>query len=168
MWQGIWEPSTRLWILPPSPKTPPDNIPVHTSTSGTQYSGNAYHITSKGDLIQYLHPCLLCPPKRTIIKAIKNNQLATWPGLTATAVGIYLPDSSPAPYKDHMKRQRKGLRTTEDKLKEKLEVIEMERDIYPPLKRENMNHIFTSIATVDKKDRTINVKNIEDSPIRSI
>ena len=28
------------------------NLPIHTSTAYTQYSGNAYHITSKGHLIR--------------------------------------------------------------------------------------------------------------------
>ena len=67
-----------------------------------------------------------------------------------------------------MKRQRKGLRTTQDTLKEKLEVIEMEQDIIPPVEREKMNQIFTSITKVDKKDGTIYVDNIVNLPIRSI
>ena len=33
LWQGKQEPSTRFWILPLSTGTPPDNIPLHTSTS---------------------------------------------------------------------------------------------------------------------------------------
>ena len=56
-----------------------------------------------------------------------------WPGLTTTAVDKYLPDISPATYKGHTNQQRKGTRTTQDIPKEKLEVIDMERDIYPPI-----------------------------------
>ena len=48
-----------------------------------------------------------------------------WPGFTAMAVDKYLPYISPATDKGHMKRQRKFLRTTQDNLKEKLDVIEM-------------------------------------------
>ena len=118
VWQGTQETSTILWILPLNPRTPPENIPVHTSTAGTQYAGNTYQITSKGDLIGYLHQCLLCPPKRKIIKAIQNNQLTTWPGLNATEVDKYLPDISLETDKCHMKRQSKGLRTTHNNLKE--------------------------------------------------
>ena len=44
-----------------------------------------------------------------------------------------------------MKRQRKGLRTTQYNTKEKLEVIDMKQYIHPPVERENMNQIFTSI-----------------------
>ena len=32
-----------------------------------------------------------------------------------------------------MKRQSKGIRTTQDKLKEKLEIMDMEKDIQPPV-----------------------------------
>ena len=120
MWQGIRKPPTRLWFLPLNPRTPAHNFLVYTNTAVTQYDGNAYQITSKEDLIQYLHQCLFRPPKRTLIKAIQNNQLTTWPGLTTTAMDKYLPYISPATEKFHMKRQRKGLRTTKDNLKQKL------------------------------------------------
>ena len=168
MWQGKWEPSTRLWILPLIPGTPPDNLPVHTITANTQYADNASQITSKGYLIQHLHQCLFCLPKQTLIKDIKNNQLAMWPGLTATGVEKYLPGSSPSIDKDHMKRQRNGIRTTQDKLKEKSEVIDMEQDTHPPVERENTNKIFTSISAVDKKEGKIYVDNTGDFTIRSI
>ena len=63
------------------------------------------------------------PPKLTLLKAIKNNQLATWPGLTTEAVQKYLPDSCPATDKGHMKSQRKGIISTTDKIKYALEHI---------------------------------------------
>ena len=103
-----------------------------------------------------------------LIKAIQNNQLEMWPGLTTTAVEKYLPDSLPATDKGHTKQQRKGTRTTQDKLKEKLEVIETEQDINPPVERDKYNQIFTHIATVDKKDSTIYIDNTGNLPIRSI
>ena len=67
-----------------------------------------------------------------------------------------------------MKRQSKVLITTKYTLKEKLEVIEMEQDIHPPIEREKMNHIFTSIAKVDNKGGTIYVNNNVNFPIRVI
>ena len=53
-------------------------------------------------------------------------------------------------------------------MKEKLEVIEMEQDIHPPVEREKMNQIFTSIEKVNKKYGTIYVDNTGNLPIRSI
>ena len=91
-----------------------------------------------------------------------------WPGLTATVVEKYLPDSLPATDKFYMKWQRKGIRTTQDKLKEKLEMIETERDINPHEEREKINQIFSHIATVDKKDGTIYIENTANFLIRRI
>ena len=48
-------------------------------------------------------------------------------------MGKYPQDISQETDKVHMERQRKGLRTTQDTLKDKLEAINMERDIHPPI-----------------------------------
>ena len=69
-------------------------------------------MSSKEEVIKFLHQCLFCPTKSTLLKAIRNNQLATWAGLTAEAVEYYLPESWPANDKGHMKRQQKGIRST--------------------------------------------------------
>jgi hypothetical protein len=110
VWNGHREPNTGLWVLSLSPtqgpvhKTPPD-----AAATTNHVATNAYTMTSKESLIKYLHQCLFSPPKRTLIKAIQNNQFTTWPGLTANAVQQYLPDSSPATDKGHMKRQKQGI-----------------------------------------------------------
>ena len=83
-------------------------------------------------------------------------------------VDKYFSYSSPATDKVHMKRYIKVLRTTQDNLKEKLEVNDMEQDIHPPVEREKIHQVFTSIAKVDKKDRTIYDDNTGNLPIRSI
>ena len=46
------------------------------------------------------------------MKAIENNQLTTWPVLTAEAVRKHLPDLATATDKGHMKRQRKVIQYT--------------------------------------------------------
>ena len=73
---------------------------------------NSYTMTSKEALIRYLHQCLFSPTKKTLVKAIKYNQLTTWPGLTTDAVHKHLPDLAPETDKRHMKRQCKGIRST--------------------------------------------------------
>eukprot|EP00978_Attheya_sp_CCMP212_P040823 scaffold226719_cov36-Attheya_sp.AAC.1 len=119
-------------------------------------ASNAYHMKTKQELIQFLHQCLFCPPKRTLLKAIKNNQLATtWPGLTTDAVTKYLPDSCPATDKGHMKRQAKGIRSTKTKINEALTMIEYERDINPPTATEKSNHLFIALGVIDPKEGTI-------------
>ena len=75
------------------------------------------------------------------MKAIENNQLTTWPGLTAEAVRKHLPDLAPATDKGHMKRKRKGIqsttkipltKTSKERIQDALEKIEVDRDINQP------------------------------------
>ena len=75
------------------------------------------------------------------MKEIKNKQLTTWPCLVSDAVRKHLPDYAPATDKNHIKRQRKGVRSTmkipptktkKGRVKYALDKIELERDINPP------------------------------------
>ena len=61
-----------------------------------------------------------------------------------------------------MKLQRKGIITTQDKLKEKLEVIDTEQYINPSIEIDKTNQNFTSIVTVDKNTvhYTLKIRNI--------
>ena len=63
-------------------------------------AANAYSTTSKE------------ATKKTLVKAIENNQVNKWPGLTVETVRNHLPDLVPATDKGHMKQQRKGIRLT--------------------------------------------------------
>ena len=114
VWLGKREPQTELWILPltettrqPQPTTSDGDYNIISGKPHKQYAHNAYAMTYKASLTQYLHQAAFSPPKATLLKALHNNQFATWPGLTAKAVQKYLPDSSPATDKGHMKRQKK-------------------------------------------------------------
>ena len=89
------------------------------------------------------------PPKATLLKAIKNNQLATWPGLTYEAVEKYLPDSCPATDKGHIKRQRKGIRSTKKTVLNEIKRIETTRGMNPLVEREAMNQIFMTMGYLD-------------------
>ena len=87
VWRENWETSTKLWALPLEPSKDGE---VHNQLEKqdqqanftTHQVHNAYTMLYKESLIKYLHQCLFCPPKQTLIAAIKNNQLTTWPGLT--------------------------------------------------------------------------------------
>ena len=170
VWQGPREKFTGLWILPLSKS--------NQATSGTKAAiamtathhaaHNAYQMSTKEELIKYLHQCLFCPPKSTLLKAIKNNQLTTWPGLTAEAVEKYLPDSCPATDKGHMKRQQKGVRSTKEKVKVALEAIELERCMNPPMEEEEMNQIFLTLGYIDKKVGTVYADLTGRFPITSL
>ncbi len=149
---GIREPSIGLWVLPLNPDTAVTPQPLETLTVKAIH--NVYQTTSKKMLFKFLHQCLFSLPKRTLIKALDNNQLSMWP-LNKEVVVKYLPNHSPATDKGSMKRQRKGLRLTQDRnreiLKQRLYMIEMEDNFYPPLEREQHNQLFAYVERVDLK-----------------
>ena len=114
---------------------------------------------------------------RTLVKAIENKKLATWPGLTEAAMQKHLLEAYPATDKDHMKHQRKGIRSTtlipdsnsnKGKTKAALEQIEIDRDINPPQEFEKQNQNFCYNGLTNEKDGTNFVKFTRKSPIRSM
>ena len=131
-------------------------------------ANNACTMSCKESLIKYLHQRLFCPPKKTLLAATKNNQLTTWPGLTARAVEWYLPDHVPATDKGHMKRHKKGIRSMKQKVRDDLESIEVETCINPPLEQEKMNQLFASMAYIDRKDSIMYTDLTGNFPVRSI
>ena len=74
---------TVLWVLQLTPKQKIAQTIIHKTDNHT--ANNAYQMTSKEELVRYLHQCLFCPPKSTLLKAKIDDQLATWPGLTTEA-----------------------------------------------------------------------------------
>ena len=125
-------------------------------------------MSSKELLIRYLHQALFSPSKLTLIKAINNNQFASWSGLTAAAVNKYLPDSIPATDKGHMKRQKKGIRLTTDKMTIEMGESKTQQCINPPIVKEQTNQLFGFHAMLDKKDGHIYVDYTGTFLIRSI
>ena len=125
-------------------------------------------MTSKASLVQYLHQAAFSPPKATLLKAVHNNQFVTWPGLTVKAVQKYLPDSSPATDKGHMKRQKQGIRSTKEKIMTALSTIETTRDINPPMEKETKNQIFVYHAILEPKAGIIYVDYTGNFPIQSM
>ena len=125
VWKGPREKLTGLWVLPLKPNM---KMPTYLKEKSRNHAvNNVYQMSSKEEVIKFLHQCLFCPPKSTLLKAIRNNQLAMWPGLTAEAVEKYLPESCPATDKGHMKRQQNGIRSTKQKIKKALNIIETQQ-----------------------------------------
>ena len=62
-------------------------------------------------MIKYHHASAGHPVKDTWITAINAGNYATWPGITSTAVRKHFPKSDET-QKEHMKRQRQGVRST--------------------------------------------------------
>ena len=62
-------------------------------------------------MLQYFHACLFSPTKSTLLKAIQNGNLATWPALTHNNVHKYM-DETTATALGHLDQCRQGLQST--------------------------------------------------------
>ena len=101
---GIKCPTTKLWLVP----LKQSNGTKPTSKTQQHHINSIYQTNSQTELIKYLHQCFISPPKLTLIKAMKNDQLLCVPGLTKEAANKYLPTST-ATIKGHMHREQKKL-----------------------------------------------------------
>ena len=105
--QQGWRDTNGLWRL-----SSDDEIPtVHTSN---EVAANV-SLPSMPQTICYLHAAVGFPTKDLWIKAIKNGNYATWPGITVEAVNKHFPKSVKT-QKGHMKKQRQNVRSTKQKV----------------------------------------------------
>lgn len=108
------------------------------------------------------------------MKAIDNNQFATWPGLTSSIVHQHLP-KSPATDKGHLKWLRQNIWSTKpNRTKREEEIttmISQHNDIYPKweyFQEENKTNFFCFAAIADMIEGTIYTNNTGKFPVRSI
>ncbi len=71
----------------------------------------AYDLPSTKEVVRFLHAALGFPTKATLLTAIHNKNLVTFPGLTANNVSKFFPESDKT-QKEHMKQTRQGVRST--------------------------------------------------------
>ena len=83
-WRDI---STGMWKVALLPTNQPTRKPP------TEALHNVYELKTQPELIRCLHAAAGYPTKSTWVKAIKNNQYASWPGLTMDAVTKHFPES---------------------------------------------------------------------------
>jgi hypothetical protein len=81
--QGNRDPTSGLWSLnlhsPLAPITPAPKDPDHLSN-------NVHELTTKRDIVKYLHQACGSPVQSTWVKAIEAGYFTTWPGLTPALV----------------------------------------------------------------------------------
>jgi hypothetical protein len=81
---------------------------------------HAHDNNNQKDLISYLHAACFSPVKSTWIKAIKNGNFSSWPGLNEQNVEKYLSKST-STANGHLNQQRQNARTTKIKDTEKID-----------------------------------------------
>ena len=82
----------------------------------------------KSQLAQYLHATCMSPVPSTFLKAIRNNNFITWPGLTTELITKNLPKTI-ATVQAHLKTERQELQSTK-KLSHK-EQLEVDQEFFP-------------------------------------
>ena len=97
----------------------------------------------------YIHHCLFSPPVTTLVKAIDNNQLLSFP-VSRRDVVKYLPPSS-ATIKGHLNRVPKNFRSTTKQEKE----ITLEEDLHPPQEVNAACELFCFTTLADTNTGTI-------------
>jgi hypothetical protein len=98
-----------------------------------------YELKKHPELVQYYHAAVGIPTKPMWLKAIKNMQFASWPGLTADVVNHHYPDSKETP-KGHGQKAPSGLRSTKvttPVLDDSAEVFGVEDSTWPTKKEKN-------------------------------
>ena len=77
----------------------------------TEAIANVFELKTQPELVRYYHAAAGFPTKPTWLAAIKNNQFASWTGLTHDGVRKHFPESEET-WKGHGKKVKSGLRST--------------------------------------------------------
>jgi hypothetical protein len=101
---GSRDPKSRLWRVNLKQKMKPEIVQCN----------HAHDNNNQKDLNNYLHAACFSPVKSTWIKAIKNGNFSSWPGLNEHNVEKYLSKST-STSKGHLNQQRQNARTTKIK-----------------------------------------------------
>jgi hypothetical protein len=97
--QGWFDKTAYLWRIPLIPvilnsntdtvlvnKPPTEFSPDHLPAIEAIH--NVYKLKTQPELVRYLHACAGFPTKSSWIKAIKNRQYASWPGIAVRAIRL--------------------------------------------------------------------------------
>ncbi|KAL7487458.1 hypothetical protein ACHAW6_013036 [Cyclotella cf. meneghiniana] len=108
MLQG-WHNDKGLWCIP---LTTTNRI-LHNPAS--HCINNVYNLPSTAHKVCYLHTALGFPTKTTLLAAIRNDNLTTFPSLTVANMSWHFPKSNET-LKGHMKQIQQGLQSTKPTL----------------------------------------------------
>jgi len=70
-----------------------------------------YELKTQPELVQYLHASAGFPTKQMWLRAVRNRQYASWPGLTPEAVSKHFPESKET-LKGHAQKTKSGQLST--------------------------------------------------------
>ncbi len=118
--RGYKDPQTNLWTLPITPDAIMQQLTVGKDLGGQknpqpiQVATFTHSVRTRANAVKFAHQ-LLCNPKiSTLMKALKKGFLKGCPNMNEELITKYL-NPSPATAKGHMKRPKKGIRSTTPK-----------------------------------------------------
>jgi hypothetical protein len=120
--QGWQDKNSNLWLIPLVRMVwnlNTDTVPLNCLPSKfllnqpdpAEAAHSVYKLKTQPELVRYLHAPAGFPTKPTWLKAIKNKQFSSWPGLTTDAVRCYFLDLDNI-HKGHGQHTPRGLRST--------------------------------------------------------
>jgi hypothetical protein len=74
-------------------------------------ANNVYELRNAGALVHYLHKALFSPTKASMLQAVKDRHLITWPGLMEDTINKHL-KLTPVTAMGHMNQRRQNIRST--------------------------------------------------------
>ena len=120
-----------------------DNTMAHVvTTEGVHVLNNLEQLTTKSDIINYLHMSMFSPVKSTWVKSIRKDHFITWPGVNAPDVSKHLLPTI-ATAKGHLDRKRKNIRSTEK--------VPPDKDVgdTTPVPEPKTNDVFIAFLSAD-------------------
>eukprot|EP01082_Thalassiosira_pseudonana_P002456 g1757.t1 g1757 contig11:6688-7572(+) len=101
-----WRKGGGLWTVPIVDE--PTSSP---GLDGANFAMNVHDLPSTKEVVRFLHAALGFPTKATLLTAIRNDNLVTFPALNVTNVSKHFPESDET-QKGHMKQGKQGVRST--------------------------------------------------------
>ena len=136
----------------------PTYAPTQATPNITPHHGafNMVPTSSHAQLAMFYHQCIGSPPVSTFVKAIRNGQFRSFPGLTAELITKHLPPSK-ATAKGHMVRRRQGVQATRSQRKQIQDAHLELADMNPPQEAcaAHDNEMFCFAALADANEGVI-------------
>ena len=160
---------TGLWMIPLVPEAEQGVSKPNDPQVGVSHQAHHVHQSStKAETAQFYHQSLFSPPVVTLLKAVNNDQLNTFPGLVPSLLK-HLPPST-ATAKGHMHKNRKGLRSTSSAKQDIADARLDVADMNPPqqLCNAHEHNVVCYAALADTITGTIYTDLPGPFPVRSI
>ena len=132
---GTRNPQDGLWDIPLQPPVQKLNVILRKDKT-------------KQELANYLHACCFSPTISTFVRAIRNGNFITWPGLDQKLIERHLLQST-ATAKGHLDQERQGLQST--KTASPSINNDAQQDFFPPHSNEKTNDVCTIIQKLNPK-----------------